>query len=535
VGRRILAAGGLAGLLAVLTWTAPAPARADSVSERPEAVGVTLYRDRVTNTERYADPDEEATGLVLVTETRTIDVPAGLSKISFRGVADGMVPQTASIAGLPETVLERDHDYDLLTPGSLLDRSVGKTVTLVRTDPATGAVTEQRAIVRSGPDGVALEIDGKVEALKCSGLPERLVFDEMPAGLTDKPTLSIVTRAPTAGRYTITLSYLAVGMDWSTDYVARIRPDGKTLDLTAWVTLSNRSNTSYVDAPTSVVAGHLARDDGTVPPQVQAVGLKTGCWRRGTTHDRHRDRAVVRGNGGVQGVPIAVSGFGSDEVTEVVVTGSRLMERRELGDYKLYALPEPTTVAAHQSKQVAMLDQRGVPFERVYVYEDNLWQADGAQPGAYETIAPTVTLRLQNTEAGGLGKPLPGGGVSVMEPVAGRPEVLAGQTRIRDIPVGLPVELGVGGAMDVSVHPVLLSRTPDEQVGDRPRLWTVEVTLTNDKPIPVTVEYRLNLDPRDKLVRESRPHGMRGGRLQWVVRLTPGETVHLRYSVRATD
>ena len=50
-------------------------------------------------------------------ETRTVDVAAGQSRISFRGVADGLVPQTVAVEGLPGTMVER-------TAGSGL-RSIG--------------------------------------------------------------------------------------------------------------------------------------------------------------------------------------------------------------------------------------------------------------------------------------------------------------------------------------------------------------------------------------------------------------------------
>ncbi len=61
-------------------------------------------------------------------------------------------------------------------------RSVGKTVRLVRTDPATGQETQQAATIRAASGGAVLEIGGKLEALHCGGPPERLVFDEIPHG-----------------------------------------------------------------------------------------------------------------------------------------------------------------------------------------------------------------------------------------------------------------------------------------------------------------------------------------------------------------
>ena len=60
------------------------------------------------------------------------------------------------------------------------------------------------------------------------------MFEQIPEGLSDKPTLSLKTEVPKAGRYKVRLSYLATGFNWSADYVAKPRPDGKTLDLEGW-------------------------------------------------------------------------------------------------------------------------------------------------------------------------------------------------------------------------------------------------------------------------------------------------------------
>ncbi len=120
-------------------------------------------------------------------------------------------------------------------------------------------MSEEPATLRSGPDGVVVETSHGVEALGCGGELQALVFDHLPEGLADKPTLSVIADAPRAGRYQVTLSYLTVRVDWSADYVARVAADGRTLDLTGWLTLANRSGVSFATRRTAVVAGRLAR------------------------------------------------------------------------------------------------------------------------------------------------------------------------------------------------------------------------------------------------------------------------------------
>ncbi|HJY39436.1 MAG TPA: hypothetical protein VJ299_18305, partial [Steroidobacteraceae bacterium] len=102
----------------------PAVVLADVVSTAPDAVRVTIYRSPQTDVTPYADEEQydfdyaDASGLVMVSETRTVEIPAGTSVIVFRGVADAIVPQTAALEGLPAAILESNFDYDLLTPGA---------------------------------------------------------------------------------------------------------------------------------------------------------------------------------------------------------------------------------------------------------------------------------------------------------------------------------------------------------------------------------------------------------------------------------
>lgn len=514
---------------------------ADAVSERPESVSVTAYRDPGSwdpeDSQRDWDESgvDESDGLVLITETRTVDVLAGQSKVSFRGVAEGIIPQTAVIEGLPGGMLERNHDYDLLSPGALIAKSIGKRVRLVRTNRVSGEVTEEAAIVRSGPHGVVLDYgDGRVEAVGCSGWPERLVFEETPDGLAEKPTLSVRINAAEAGRHQVRLSYLAFGMKWAADYVARIHPDGKRLDLLGWITLANRSDTSFVQAPTHVVAGDLSRNGDTRPPEPVRVYRSASCWQMDTTtrvsasprvlaplpgdyEDYGTVEALIvtaqRREEDMQDVPIAISAFESD-----------------LGDYKLYTLPEPTTVAARQTKQVMMLHQRDVRFERIYVKQLMGSDRYGATGEGGDPEAVVATLRLQNSKAGGLGRSLPAGRVAVMAPYGGG-SMLAGEDRIRDAPVGLPVDIKLGRANDVAViDTTVRDWEVTSDFRDRTRSEH-EVALINLKEEPVTVELRLRSSDYLKLVSSSRKHGQRYADLTWTIKLKPGQSKTLRYVV----
>lgn len=521
----------LTAIAALTGLAAPAWAQVESVSAAPERTAVVIYRDRPVDTAaliaRSANPWErlDREGLALIVETRTIDLPAGEAVIRFRGVATGIVPQTATLDGLPAQVVERNTDFDLLSPGSLLQRSVGEVVRVVRTNPETGEQTTKAAVVRSGPSGTVLEIDGRLEALDCSGLTERIIFDRVPEGLGDQPVLSVRTRAPEAGRYTVTLAYLATGLQWSADYVARLNPDGRSLSLTGWITLANFGGTGFRDSPVQVVAGTLNRDAGTVPVDPPEVPTAPRCWPQDTT-------TVGPMPGGPTDVVYQASPvYGSDDLDEIIVTGSRVRRdntmansplvavQGELGDYKIYTLPQRTDVSARQTKQVRFLEQDSVRFTRIYRERISL----GVETEAH---APRLLLRLRNRTRDGLGMPLPGGGVALMETQAGR-TLFTGQSHFEDRGIGLPVELEFGAAMDLTVSHTMERTNPNS---DRIPRFTVTAEIRNDKPEAVEIE----IAPAEFAYRGFRivssdapPVITEGGYPAWRLRVPPGGGVRI--------
>lgn len=478
-------------LAALMVQAAPAAAQAPTVSPGAERTTVVIYRDRPVDTAQlmaeaaspWSQLDRE--GLALIVETRTVDLPAGEAVIRFDGVATGIVPESATLEGLPARALERNTDFDLLTPASLIQRSVGEVVRVARTNPATGEQIIRPAVIRAGAAGPVLEIDGRFEALDCSGLTERILFDHVPEGLGDQPTLSVRTNSPEAGRYVVTLAYLATGLQWSADYVARVNPDGRTLTLSGWLTLANFGGTGFRDAPVQVVAGTLNMDSATAPVERRRAAVRQSCWPQDTTTHGVMPAEISR-------VMYRAADIADDEtmLDEIVVTGSRIRrdstnsptplvmaEQGELEDYKIYTLPGRTDVLARQTKQVRFLERDNVRFTRLY--RQTIWASTEEEPGA-----PRLVLRLRNRTRDGLGAPLPGGGVALMETRDGR-GIFAGQSHFDDRAVGLPVELPFGQAMDLTVG----YETEALQASDRDRTrQRVTVTLRNDKPEGVEVE-----------------------------------------------
>src|SRR5580693_8785589 len=178
-------------------------AAAEVLAEPPSDLIVTVYRAPYRDTGsidlNYLD------GFALVTETRVVRLPAGVSRVRFEGVADGIEPSSALITGLPGRVIEKNRDARLLSPSALIASALGKPVELLRTNRKTG--TTQRlsgTILADAEGGVVFKTEEGIEALRCSGLPETFSF-EPPADLSAHPTLSVEIRSPNAVTQQLTL------------------------------------------------------------------------------------------------------------------------------------------------------------------------------------------------------------------------------------------------------------------------------------------------------------------------------------------
>jgi hypothetical protein len=463
-------------LIAALALAGTAAAAQQVVtSAGPEKVSVTIYRDPFRSAGQRMNLGW-LNGYALVSETRHVRLPAGDSVIRFIGVAGGILPQSAILAGLPGGVVEKNLDAELLSPASLLDRSLGRRVHLTRTFAKTGKTVEQEAVVRSGADGaVVLQTADGFEALRCTGLKEAIVYDGVPEGLSAKPTLSVRARAAAPVEADVTLSYLSADFDWQADYVATLAPTEDRLDLFAWVTLANSDETSFVRADTQTIAGHPNRTDPIRPYRAPARPLSLRCWPSGTTSN--------------------VPSFALPRETDtIIVTGSRVAavyapapppppppppppaleaKQENLGDLKLYRIPEPVTVAANSQKQVAMLHRNGV---RVHlIYGSDIF---GTEPGA---LRVSRLLRMQNRAADGLGVPLPNGRLLLFSGGTER-RLLIGSGAIADKAVGEKVEIPLQDAIGVTARLARVARTS--------KTTAFALTVTSDRGWPVPFEAR---------------------------------------------
>jgi hypothetical protein len=498
-----------------------ASARAgDVTSVQVKDYAVTVYRSP-GRSEGGFDLDD-LNGFALVSETRHVSLPAGTSRLRFEGVAGGIQPESALVTGFPDGVLEKNRDAALLSPAALVEATVGKTVVLRRGNRKTGVVEEKSGKLVSGADGgVVFQSDQGVEALRCSGLPETFEFDPL-KDLSARPTLSVLVKTGVPIEQDVTLSYLTVGFDWAATYTATLSADEQSLTLGAWVTLANSNEAMFHEARTQVVAGRLNRESDSVEPIELGEPIVAQCWPQGTTSDipeeppyqvRLRQFAADAAPSAAI-MPIAM--MKDMGLQEVVVTGARKVQEEQLGDLKLYRVPDRTTVASRQAKQVRLMDRERIPVHMVYLFD--------MEAMTDQVFAPAArVLRAKNDKANHLGLPLPSGSVEVYQD-HGEGALLADESSLKDVAVDEDVEFKLSNSDRVQVKVTeeteeidsgrarqvpLLPGISIRSVGETGSFRT---TVSNALPHAIDFEFKVALPDGARLVRADHAVTQKDGR-----------------------
>lgn len=510
---------------------------AEILAEPPSDIIVTVYRAPYRSSGsinlNYLG------GFALVTETRTVRLPTGTSRVRFEGVADGIEPASVIITGFAGGVIEKNRDASLLSPSALIASTSGKPVELLRTNRKTGK-TERLSgtLLSDAGGGVVLKTGQGIEALRCSGLPETLSFEPV-SGLSARPTLSVEVRSSSAQTKQVTLSYLSHGFDWAADYTATLSHDGKSFDLGAWVTLANSNGVGFPSAHTQVVAGRVNRENGEVEPIDIGGPVLAQCWPRGSTSDvpmilrfeRSRDFDSMK-------VIAAISAAAPAMLQESVVVTAQKVAQEQLGDLKLYRVPERTTLASRQSKQVRLMDRPSIPVNTVYGADVEVDEDDPAATPAHRL------LRTKNTAANHLGLPLPSGSVAVFS-AAGGQRLLEHESNLRDIAVDEEFEINMGESPDVqvtanrekvSIDPAqgLLPLVPGVSLRSAKLSAANRVAISNARASGIEFELRLRLEAGARVVRADHALSTKNGRPLFRLKVPANNTVTIRYQIEHT-
>jgi hypothetical protein len=466
----------LAAVFCALSAQAAVPEKPSTLADQ-QSVAVTIYNEN----------------LALVKDVRQVPLERGPNRLALREVSAQMRPETALLRSLSHagslSLLEQNFDFDLLTPAKLLEKYVGREVRIVKKHPQTGEETIESATVLSAANGVVLKMGDRIE----TGFPGRIVYDSVPANLRDRPTLVSELSSARAGSQTLELSYLSGGLSWKADYVAELNAKDDALDLNGWVTLTNRSGTTYPEARLQLVAGDVNR----VRDELR-YAAKAGAMR------------------------------------EAAAAPAAQMAQESLFEYHLYTLQRPTTIRDNQTKQVALLSGTGVPVAKELVLQGNDYYYRSSVGNLGQKMKVGVFVQFENRESARLGMPMPKGIVRVYKKDSAGNAQFVGEDRIDHTPKNETVRLKLGEAFDVTAD----KKQTDFKRRDTYSPWSYvhesayQIVLKNAKKEAVTVVVREPVPGDWTMLEETHKHRkVASGTAEWNVRVPAEGSATLKYRV----
>jgi hypothetical protein len=371
--------------------------------------------DRATSARRSVAADREHVALTiynsnfaLIREERRLALGTGRVALAFEDVSAHVQPATVHLRSLDAadglSVLEQNYRYDVLTPQTLLEKYVGKTIKLARYDEQRGTDEVKEAELLSVQNGPVLRVDGEIVTAGA----DRFIFPEVPSNLLERPTLVWLLDSARAEQR-VEVSYLSANLSWHADYVLVLDPNDTRGDLTSWVTLDNQSGTSFMGAELKLVAGDVQRVAPPPPPPMPAM-------------DMAQEEVSAQGAG---------------------------FRQEALFEYHLYALGRPADVLDKEQKQVSLLEAHGIEVQKKLVFHGSDYGFRTRWGDQVKNQKVSVLVVLDNSEAKGLGMPLPAGVVRVYKMDSTGANQFVGEDAIDHTPRDEPIEVKLGEAFDV--------------------------------------------------------------------------------------
>src|SRR5438105_6647330 len=350
--------------------------------------------------------------LGLVRETRRLTLPDGRIALRFADVTAQIRPETVHLVSLTAPsalrILEQNYQYDLLNPAKLLDKFVGREITLVlrRFTNNTETFEPVRATLLSNNGGQVWRINGQI-VINPANITE-MRFPDLPKNLVATPTLVWDLENRETGAQTIEASYLTAGMNWRADYVLVVNADDTKGDLQGWVTLTNASGATFEDARLQLVAGDVNR----------------------VSEDRNYALAgAMRAKSTMDEAQFQEQGF---------------------FEYHLYTLQRPTTIRDNETKQVSLLEAAGFDVKKEFVLSgQHYYYTNYSNPGQPIKEKVGVYMQFRNSQTNKLGMPLPAGTVRLYKKDDKGNQQFIGEDRIDHTPKDEDVRVKVGDAFDI--------------------------------------------------------------------------------------
>ena len=418
------------GFAAALTASAQTAEQTTTERDR-QSVNITVYNSN----------------LGLVRETRRFSIPSGRVALRFADVTAQIRPETVHLASLTAPaslrILEQNYQYDLLNPAKLLDKFVGREITLVlrRYQNNTESFEPVQATLLSNNGGQVWRINGQI-VINPTNIAE-MRFPDLPKNLVATPTLVWDVENRDTSAQTVEASYLTAGMNWRADYVLLVNAEDTKADLQGWVTLTNSSGAGFEDARLQLVAGDVNR----------------------VSQERNYAMAgAMAKNAAMDEAQFQEQGF---------------------FEYHLYTLQRPTSIRDNETKQVSLLEASGFDVKKEFVLNgQQYYYRSYNNPGQAIKEKVGVYMQFRNSQQNKLGMPLPAGTIRLYKKDDKGNQQFIGEDKIDHTPKDEDVRVKVGDAFDIVAE---RKQTDYRVIARNVYEYAYEIKIRNHKDGPVNV------------------------------------------------
>jgi hypothetical protein len=394
-------------------------------------VAITIYNDN----------------FAVVKERRQMDFDKGVNTVKFTDVASAIDPTSVNFKCLSSpdgvSILEQNYEYDLVNTASLLKRYIDKDVQIVLKGSGSSSDSLKLGVLNAavGNDLIISNGDGGLDIISRNSV-ESISLAKAPEDLVTKPTLVWLAQSEEKDDQLCQVTYTTNNVGWKADYSAVLNDAEDAIDLTAWVTVDNKSGAGYKDATIKLIAGDVRR--------IQPARMPRSNMYKGM------ERAMAAEGGGFQ--------------------------EKEFMDYHMYTLGRKSTINNNQVKQIELMDPaEGIKTTKLYVFEVSQWGH------LKKSEKVQVKFEFKNTEENQLGMALPKGKVRVFkkDPADDTLEFV-GEDLIDHTAKKETLSLYIGDAFDI-VAEDKISDAKHASSYDR-LTHTIEVRNRKDTPISIFVD-----------------------------------------------
>ena len=394
----------------------------------------------------------------LVRDVRAVQLPVGSGELRFMDVAAHIIPVTVRARSMDPsggfTVVEQNYEYDLMDANKLLDKYVGREITIIDPDCKEKECRDVRALLLSNNRGQVFRIGGQIYL----GYPGIRVLPKLPEELIATPTLTWKYRNRQKTSQLIEVTYLTREINWKADYVLVLNKTDTTADLSGWVTIDNKSGSTYNNAGLKLVAGNPHRVE-TVPARgVYAMEDKLAA--------------------------AAPPGFSESALFE----------------YHVYNLRGKTDLKNRQTKQIKLLEAAPVKIEKKLQVKSNGRFYRQPHGSGAKRVPVEVFISFDNTGSNKLGRPLPAGIIRLYKEDADGSYQFIGEDRIGHTPEKETVKLRVGEAFDVVAE---RTRTEFRKVSPKQHESVWKITLKNRKKEAVVIDVVESMPANWRIIKSS--------------------------------